>query len=97
MTQDIVERLRAFCIDWDQTEMPDGAEPMSWVKCGDLREAASEIEALRKGLEPFATWAADNTDDDGWAGLRCEGERIKDWFGPSDFRKARSLLKERQG
>lgn len=43
---------------------------------------------LVEALEPFATFAANNVDEEGWAGLRCERERIVDWFGPSDFRRA---------
>lgn len=50
----------------------------------------SPIDMAREALEPFATWAADNTDSEGWAGNLCEGDRVRDWFGPSEFRAART-------
>lgn len=47
---ELIERLRQSCIDWDKTEMPDLAEPIS-VDCGLLREAASRLAALQQQLE----------------------------------------------
>lgn len=47
---DLVGRLRAGGIDWDNSFMPDGAEPMPGVDVGLLREAADRIEALEKAL-----------------------------------------------
>lgn len=57
-----------------------------------LSSSVAEVERLRAALEPFSTFAEQNTDEDGWAGTRCEGERIRDWFGPTDFRRARAAL-----
>lgn len=41
-------------------------------------------------LEPFATFAEQAVDENGWSdlGLSLKDERIVDWFGPSDFRAA---------
>lgn len=49
-------------------------------------------DALVEALEPFATFADTFVDDDdGWTGTMKQ-ERIVDWFGPSDFRRARQAL-----
>jgi len=45
---DIAERLRAACIDWNAAEQDDGELPRVELACRDLREAASEIEKLRR-------------------------------------------------
>lgn len=50
------------------------------------------VAALEAALEPFARFAESNTDGEGWAGSRCERERIVDWFGPSDFITVRKAL-----
>jgi hypothetical protein len=67
------------------------------VSCIDhaiMRARAERAEASLgvavKALEPFADFAERNTDDEGWAGTQCQRERVCDWFGPSDFRAARS-------
>jgi hypothetical protein len=50
-----------------------------------------ENAELREALKPFAIgWA----DENGWTDIACQKDRIVDWFGPSDFRRARSLTKE---
>ena len=51
-----------------------------------LKGRIAELEA---GLEPFGKH--DWTDENGWNDLACKNDRICDWFGPSDFRRARRL------
>lgn len=46
---------------------------------------------LRMALEPFAEFAHDLVNDDGWIGS-IGRERISDWLGPTDFRTARAAL-----
>lgn len=55
--------------------------------------AESAEAALRDALEvvrPFAMegWA----DENGWTDRGCPNDRVCDWFGPSDFRRARQFL-----
>jgi len=56
--------------------------------------AEAKVALLTEALKPFATFAENNTDDEGWAGSTCQRDRIVDWFGPSDFRAARRALSE---
>lgn len=58
------------------------------------RTAADLIEKLIAALEPFG--AHDWADDNGWNEHACQNDRICDWFGPSDFRRARIALQEVQ-
>jgi hypothetical protein len=44
---DIVERLRAWCIDWNGSQMVRGEPPRDGLHCDDLLDAAAEIERLR--------------------------------------------------
>lgn len=88
------DALAAFHTD-DRTALIVKAEAFK----ARTETAEAEAATLRKELErakaviaPFAQFGADNTDDEGWGGNRCEGERIRDWFGPSDFRAAREWL-----
>lgn len=61
-------------------------------RCADAITAqAAEIAELREGLKTFADFAATAVNDEGWSGT-IQRERIVDWFGPSDFRRARALL-----
>jgi hypothetical protein len=50
-----------------------------------------EVERLREALEPFSTFAETFVDEDGWQSS-MRNERIVDWFGPSDFRRAAAAL-----
>lgn len=71
-------------------------------------EAADALEALQpaepsprekryaEALEPFATFADTFIDAEGWVSP-MRSERIIDWFGPSDFRHARTALAEKEG
>jgi hypothetical protein len=79
--------------DYEATIKSLRAERDEWrANATEFKELCSEWEArataLEKALEPFAWFGEKNTDSTGWAGLRCEGERINVWFGPSDFRNA---------
>lgn len=62
-------------------------------------EAMPDVVGLREALEPFATFGADQVDDEGWndTGLSTKEERIVDWFGPSDFRRALAALAKVSG
>lgn len=56
------------------------------VRATRAEERIAEMEAA---LEPFAMegWA----DENGWTERGCPNDRICDWFGPSDFRRARAI------
>jgi hypothetical protein len=88
MSADLVKRLREAASE----RHGQGSGTPRWDPNSDeeklLDEAADRVTALEKALEPFAWFGEKNTDSTGWAGLRCEGERINVWFGPSDFRNA---------
>lgn len=47
MIPDIVDRLKQKLIDYDGTEIPDGAEPIDAINCGFIREIIDEILYLR--------------------------------------------------
>ena len=47
---DVVERLRGYCVDWNGAPMDRGEAPRDGLHCGDLMEAAAEIERLRAAL-----------------------------------------------
>lgn len=52
------------------------------------------IETLEYALKPFVTdWA----DEQGWTETACQKDRVVDWFGPSDFRRAASALQPTSG
>jgi hypothetical protein len=56
----------------------------------------TDLARMREALEPFAEFALSNVDADGWAlPTSVQNDRIRDWFGPSDFRAARQALAER--
>lgn len=46
---------------------------------------------IREALEPFAAFAEHAVDGEGWTGTSGR-ERLCDWFGPSDFRRARRAI-----
>lgn len=72
--QRLVERLRGPCVDYDKTDMLDGAEPL-FMDCGTLREAANEIERLymlAKANNDLARRHADTITD-----LRAEVARLR--------------------
>lgn len=50
MTDDLVDRLRERCVDYDGSQMRDAEEPRGLVTCGELREAANVITALEGAL-----------------------------------------------
>lgn len=51
---------------------------------------------VAKVLEPFASFGKDNVDSEGWndIGVSTKNERVVDWFGPSDFRRANELYQQ---
>jgi hypothetical protein len=61
---------------------PPPSPPVDW---------AEENERLRAALQPFASFCEPFVDADGWV-MSMRKERIVDWFGPSDFRTARTAL-----
>ena len=75
---------------WISMGQDHAAEKLAAMAPYQVTEAL--LAEAGKALEPFAEFAHRNTDEDGWSGTRCEGERIRDWFGPSEFRLARSTL-----
>ena len=78
-------------------------QTLSW-KAADRIEALStpqrqeyDGEAVREALEPFACddFETPITDEQGWTefGLSWSKDRIRDWFGPSAFRRAREVYR----
>lgn len=59
-----------------------------------IRWLSAQLARAQAALEPFATLAARNVDADGWntAGISTSRERILDWIGPSDLRRAREAM-----
>lgn len=53
--------------------------------------AEKDRDEARGALKPFATFAADNIDAEGWDGIKHRAS-ISTWFGPSDFRAAHLAL-----
>lgn len=90
-----IERLRGetFLASAEAAEHHRDNAIKMWDEERKLRTTAeASLATMREALEPFASFAANNTDDDGWAGTQCQRERIVDWFGPSDFITARRAL-----
>jgi len=56
--RDIVERLEAWCTDYDGTPMVDGTTPLDGLHCDELREAAATITQLREERDAFKTACA---------------------------------------
>ena len=54
--------------------------------CSDRVHA--KLAASDAALEPFAAFGLDNVDDSGWAKNGYQGDPIRYWFGPSEFRAA---------
>ena len=62
----------------------------------DLSTLTRERDQAREALEPFATFGERNVDENGWKS-NIHREQISTWFGPSDFRRARSVLHPEEG
>ena len=93
----------------ERVEMAE-AEVVRWrVTCRDAvnegTQCCSEITRIRallaragEALKPFYTVDGaellDWTNDDGWSACAPKNERIFDWFGPADFRTARTVATE---
>ncbi|MBN7804849.1 hypothetical protein JZX86_05660 [Agrobacterium rosae] len=54
--------------------------------------AEARVKSLEEALKPFTTVSENWVDDEGWSDRACQHDRIVDWFGPSDFRRARTTL-----
>jgi hypothetical protein len=94
---DIVRRLRAAA-----DELPElaftASEHGRYEQAEAYREYASIMEAarveivkLRQGLVPFANFGTREVDEHGWKNWPMR-DRLVDWFGPTDFRRARDLI-----
>jgi len=83
----VCEAMKADIREWFSA-----GEPMEILTAAitALRQHSGE-SALREALEPFASFADTFVDAEGWTNS-MRRERIVDWFGPSDFRKARAAL-----
>jgi hypothetical protein len=83
------ERLRRQHVDkataWDAaTAIPPKAGR-------ELADAQAQVAALREAIQPFATFSVGRVYELGWIG-EVGRERIQAWFGPTDFRAARSAI-----
>jgi hypothetical protein len=91
MIADLIAELRARTFSrWesDVQAVMEYEDELCTRAANALEASEARATALEKALEPFAWFGEKNTDSTGWAGLRCERERINVWFGPSDFRNA---------
>lgn len=89
------EEYNPLSIDVDKSEAWDVVAAKNLIiatKDAEIARLTAENERMREALEPFAEFAENNIEHDGWGGLRCERERINVWFGPSDFIRARAAL-----
>jgi len=75
---------------WDSLDEWKDPEPPS------PSDTTEQVRKPREALEPFATFAENYVNPKGWndVGIGTSHERIVDWFGPSDFRQARTALAE---
>jgi hypothetical protein len=55
MAEDIVNKLRGWCTDWNGSQMVRGEPPRDGLHCDDLLDAADEIERLRKENQELET------------------------------------------
>lgn len=56
------------------------------------RQIEARVKSLEEALKPFTTVSENWVDEEGWSDRACQHDRIVDWFGPSDFRRARTAL-----
>ena len=67
----------------------------SYCRKSERRKNTTEqVRKLREALEPFAAFAENYVDPEGWndVGISASHDRVVDWFGPSDFRQVRTAL-----
>jgi hypothetical protein len=69
-----------------RTLLPALGEP------AEVKALRSQVEALKAALKPFAEFGA-NVDEHRWTS-NIHREQISTWFGPSDFRRARTTLEK---
>lgn len=80
-------------VDLDMIKSGDRLGPALGQRVFDALSRATRAEEriaeMDAALEPFAMegWA----DENGWTERGCPNDRICDWFGPSDFRRARAI------
>lgn len=56
-----------------------------------VRDLEERLAKAADALEPFNTdWAT----EDGWTDYACQNDRVVDWFGPSDFRRAAAVFSQ---
>jgi hypothetical protein len=101
---DLVWPDRTDLTEWLLDRLTE-ADAVSEQFNGVVADRNSEIAHLRallaragEALEPFHLLAPgearDWADDDGWTDHAPRNERICDWFGPTDFRTARTVSAE---
>lgn len=89
----IAEKLRGWCTDWNGAPMVRGEPPRDGLHCGDLLDAASEIDRLTPYVEAFRREEdrADKAErdlDDAMAALRALDAALCDGFGTRANRMA---------
>ncbi len=98
---DIVERLSGECstrlqgnannahviADYMRLALSEAAQAARAERRSALYAQPASDTALREALEPFLTFAeaAIERTEDGWIWKNLSGDRVRDWFGPSDF------------
>lgn len=86
----LVERLRQYAAAFGISIGPHVESDLDEA-ADTITRLSAELADARGALEAFATFADTFIDAEGWSGPMKQ-ERIVDWFGPSDFRRARSCL-----
>lgn len=84
----IEEALRGNCLSVNPRSMAWARGSQQMMFCA---LTLAKLECAVEALEPFATWAENEVDAEGWKNPPMR-ERIVDWFGPSYFRAAAEAL-----
>lgn len=82
--------------DIDQTQREEIARLRADAEYSFKRISTLEEEnrRMREALTPFAEFGK-HVDENGWTS-NIHRERISDWFGPSDFYRARAALSQEE-
>lgn len=92
------EDLGSIGIDTHATAREVAKKFMRQADAAEARalKAEAERDGLRGAVEPFATFAREHTDENGWT-IGTGRDRLGDWFGPTEFQTLLAALSSTQG